>query len=154
MALIAERAGARPVVPAPLAPPTAAVAALKGLRAAADGRLGLSELAPLLTAYGIPILTPRLATSPGEAASFAAQLGCPVALKVASPDISHKTDVGGVTLALTSPGDVAHAAALMLARVRARRPSAAIHGVLIQPMRPRGRNCSWAPCATRSSGRS
>jgi acyl-CoA synthetase (NDP forming) len=53
--------------------------------------------------------------------------------------ISHKTDVGGVTLGLTSPTDVAHAAALMLARVRARRPDAAIRGIVVQPMAPPGK---------------
>jgi acetate---CoA ligase (ADP-forming) len=139
MALIAERARARPTEPGPSARPPAAVAALEGLRAATAERLGLSELAPLLIAYDIPILTPRLARSPEEAAAIAGQLGCPVALKIASPDISHKTDVGGVTLGLTSPGDVAHAAALMLARVRARRPGAAIRGIVVQPMAPLGK---------------
>jgi acyl-CoA synthetase (NDP forming) len=128
-----------PSEPRPSALPTAAVAAIEGLRAANGERLGLVELAPLLIAYDIPVLTPRLASSPEEAAAIAGQLGCPVALKIAASDISHKTDVGGVTLGLTSPADVAHAAALMLARVQARRPGAVIRGIVVQPMAPPGK---------------
>jgi acetyltransferase len=139
MALSAERARARPDEPGPSAPPPAALAAIEGLRTASADRLGLAELAALLTAYDIPILMPRLARSPEEAAAIARQLGCPVALKIASSDISHKTDVGGVTLGLTSADAVARAAALMLARVRARRPDAAIRGIVVQPMAPPGR---------------
>ncbi len=139
MALVTERARANPAEPSPSARPTAAVAALEGLRAADGERLGLAELAPLLIAYDIPILTPRLARSPEEAAALAAQLACPVALKIASADISHKTDVGGVTLGLTSPADVADAAVVMLARARVRRPDATIRGLLVQPMAPPGK---------------
>jgi hypothetical protein len=64
--------------------------------------------------------------------------GYPVALKVASPDISHKTEVGGVTLDLRNAQAVREAAAAMCARVAARRPQARIEGVLVQPMVPAG----------------
>jgi acyl-CoA synthetase (NDP forming) len=57
-----------------------------------------------------------------------------VALKVISPDISHKTEVGGVRLGLRFASDVADAASEMLHRVRAARPEAAIEGLLVQPM--------------------
>jgi acetyltransferase len=139
MALVAERVRADvPESPRP-AMPSAARAVLDQLRAGRVDRLGLAELTPLLTAYGIPVLAPRLAATPDEAAAVAGELGCPVALKVASPEIPHKTDVGGVALGLTSPVEVADAAALMLARVRARRPDATIRGVLVQPMAPPGK---------------
>ena len=62
-----------------------------------------------------------------------------MALKLRSPDISHKTDVGGVHLGLQAPAEVAAATTAMLARVRAARPEARIDGVLVQPMAPHGK---------------
>ena len=139
MALVTERARAAAPEPAESTPLAAAPVLLDWLRAAGGRRLDLGDLTPLLTAYDIPVLVPRLAGTPEEAAAIAGELGCPVALKIASPDISHKTDIGGVTLGLTSPTDVAHTAALMLARVRARHPEAAIRGLMVQPMAPPGK---------------
>jgi acetyltransferase len=139
MALVAERTRADVPEPTWWATPTTGRAALDRLRAAGGERLGLAELTPLLLAYGVSVLTSRLADTPDEAAAIAGALGGPVALKIASPDIPHKTDVGGVTLGLTAPTDVAHAAALMLARIRARRPDARIRGLLVQPMAPPGK---------------
>ena len=139
MALVAERARAdRFDLPTSATPPAARVA-LDRLRAAGVERLGLSELTPLLAAYGIPVLVPRLAGTAGEAAAAAGELGCPVALKIVSPDISHKTDVGGVALGLASPDEVARAAVAMVARIRTQRPDAAIQGFLVQPMAPAGK---------------
>jgi acetyltransferase len=88
--------------------------------------LGMQELAPVLESYGIPCAAARPAASPAEAAAAAAALGFPVALKVLSPDISHKSDVGGVRLGLASTAEVAGAAAAMLDAVRAARPQARI----------------------------
>jgi acetyltransferase len=139
MALVAERTRAVEPEPTRWATPTTGREALDRLRADGAERLGLAELTPLLAAYGIPVLMPRLAGNPDEAAAIAGALGGPVALKIASPDIPHKTDVGGVTLGLTSPTDVGHAAASMLARIRARRPDARIWGLLVQPMAPPGK---------------
>ena len=62
-----------------------------------------------------------------------------MALKIASPQISHKTDVGGVVLGLSSPSEVLAAANAMLVRVRSRRPDATIQGILVQPMAPAGK---------------
>jgi acetyltransferase len=141
MALVAERSR-RAVDTAPpvfrVAAP-AARGAIDALRAAGGDGLGLSELTPLLTAYGIPVLAPRVVGSAEEAAAAASQLGSAVALKIVSRDISHKTDVGGVALGLASPAEVADAAAAMLARVRGRRPDAVIQGLLVQPMAPPGK---------------
>jgi acetyltransferase len=138
-ALVAERARTdRFDLPTSVTPPAARVV-FDRLRAAGVERLGLSELTPLLTAYGIPVLVPRLAGTAVEAAAVAGELGCPVALKIVSPDISHKTDVGGVALGLASPDEVARAAVAMVARIRTRRPDAAIQGFLVQPMAPAGK---------------
>jgi acetyltransferase len=139
LALVAERAGAQTSEPSCAITPPGARAELDRVRAAGLERLSLFELTPLLRAYGIPVLAPRLAGTPDEAAAIAGELACPVALKIVSPDISHKTDVGGVTLGLASPTDVAHAAVRMLARVRTRRPDATIRGLLVQPMAPVGK---------------
>jgi acetyltransferase len=139
MARVAE---SRPSdVPAATATVPSAAVALEMARLAAAGatRLGLAELSPILAAYRIPVLTPQLAASPEAAADIARDLGQPVAVKIVSPDISHKTDVGGVALGLASPAEVAQAAAGMLARVRARRPDAQIQGLLVQPMAPPGK---------------
>jgi acetyltransferase len=139
MALVAE--GRRIDTSAgPTASPPASVAAeMARLVAAGVTRLGLAELLPILAAYRIPVLTPRLAENPQAAAAVARDLGQPVALKIASPDISHKTDVGGVVLGVSSPPDVLAAADAMLARVRHRRPDATIQGILVQPMAPSGK---------------
>jgi acetyltransferase len=139
MALLAERARSELSAPLRSMPPPGARTAIDRLRGAGAERFGLFELTPLLATYGIPILAPRLAGTAAEAAAIAGELGCPVALKIASPDISHKTDVGGVSLGLTSPAEVGRAAAAMLARVREHRPDAAVQGFIVQPMAPPGK---------------
>jgi acetyltransferase len=107
-------------------------AALDAARAA--GTLGLLEGGPLLEAYGIEVVPARLARTPAEAAEVARTLGPPVAIKIVSPDITHKTDVGGVVLGLATPEDVAAAAEAMLAGVARARPRARLDGVLVQSM--------------------
>jgi len=109
------------------------------LAAAGTAQLGLIELGPLLEAYGIPCAGGHAAATPEDAATIAARLGFPVALKVLSPDITHKTEVGGVALGLGSAAEVTRAAGEMLGRVRAARPQARIEGVLVQPMVGAGR---------------
>jgi acetyltransferase len=107
-------------------------AALAVARAA--GTLGILEGAPLLEAYGIDVVPARLARTPAEAAEVARALGLPVAIKIVSPDITHKTDVGGVALGLASAEAVADAAGSMLARVHRARSEARLEGVLVQTM--------------------
>src|SRR5262249_3851065 len=102
-------------------------------------QFGLIDLAPLLERAGIRCAPWRLAESAGDAAAAAQCLGFPVALKICSPDISHKTDVGGVRLGLRSAEEGAAAATAMLERVRAERPAAAIAGLLVQRMADRGK---------------
>ncbi|MEC9431688.1 MAG: acetate--CoA ligase family protein [Pseudomonadota bacterium] len=78
-----------------------------------------------------------LATSAAEAASLAAALGRPAALKIQSPDIPHKTEAGGVSLGVAADAAADEYAAL-LARVKAHAPDARIEGVLVEPMAPGG----------------
>ncbi len=83
---------------------------------------------------GIPMVESRLCVDPREAARAAAQLGFPAAVKIASPDIAHKSDIGGVALDLAAADDVAQAAAAILRTARSARPDARIDGVLVSPM--------------------
>ena len=90
--------------------------------ALANGRSWLdpAEVETVLDAYRIPRPQSLLAAAPDEAAAAAAALGFPVALKIRSPDIVHKSDVGGIALGLGDTGAVRDAAAAMLARIGAR----------------------------------
>ena len=78
-----------------------------------------------------PITLPQ---DPDEAAAVAASIGFPVALKIRSPDITHKSDVGGVALNLGDADRVRREASAMLERVKAARPDARLDGFLLQPM--------------------
>ncbi len=104
------------------------------LAKAPDGWLGALEVQALLEAYRIPIVKTVLAADPAAAAKAAAQIGGPVALKIFSPDITHKSDVGGVVLNVGGAEAARAAAAQMLARVAAHAPKARIEGLLVQQM--------------------
>jgi len=125
----------------------AAVAdAIRGGRARADGSIWLDpiESGRLLAAYSIPIAPALFARDPDAAAEAAAPLlaeGSTVVAKILSPDIVHKSEVGGVRLNLTSERAVHQAVADILARARAARPDACVAGVTIHPMilRPKAR---------------
>jgi len=95
---------------------------------------GEEEIAGFLRGYGIPVVETRLARSPGEASGIAGEIGFPVALKISSPDISHKTDVGGVVLNLDTPGAVETAYQEIIENTRRKLPDASIRGVLVQKM--------------------
>ncbi len=104
-----------------------------------DGRRWLDALesAQVLTAYGIPAVPTVLARDSREAGLVARPFlasGRAIAIKIASPDIVHKSDIGGVALGLTSEAAAEAAAAEIIARARAARPEARITGVIIQPM--------------------
>jgi acyl-CoA synthetase (NDP forming) len=83
---------------------------------------------------GIPVLGERLVTTADAAARAASEIGYPVVLKIASPDLPHKTEVGGVAIGLRSEAEVRQAHAVMLGSVGAKAPSAAIDGVIVAPM--------------------
>ncbi len=106
---------------------------------AAAGR-GLTENSAkaLLAAYGVPRPPEALATSADEAVAAATQIGGPVALKVQSPDITHKTEAGAVALGIAGDAAVREAYRKVLANAKVAHPNAAIEGVLIQRMAPPG----------------
>jgi acetyltransferase len=105
-------------------------------RVRAEGRVsvGEAEAREVLEAYGFPIPKSRLAKTPEEAIEIAEEIGYPVVLKIASPDILHKTDVGGVKLNLRSPDDVRDAFDLIVYRAGRYVPGARIWGCLVQQM--------------------
>lgn len=124
--------------PAEHRPATPHRAAAKSMLAAAIARgqttLTDPEARAILNAYGLPVVEDRQAATPEAAAQAAESLGRPVALKILSPDISHKSDVGGVVLNLSGPAAVLAAAEAMLGRVASARPDARIEGFVVQPM--------------------
>jgi acetyltransferase len=93
-----------------------------------------SEAKSLLAAYGIPVAEGREGHSADEVVSLAETVGFPVVLKVVSPQITHKTDVGGVQLNLANEAQVRAAYGEMFSNVRQARPDAQIHAVSVQPM--------------------
>jgi acyl-CoA synthetase (NDP forming) len=99
----------------------------------------LHEAAEILKHYGIPIVRGIPAPDEARAIRVAKELGFPVAMKVISKQISHKSDVGGVQLNLRSEVGVADAYRDMNQRIRQAYPEAKIEGVLIQPMVTGGR---------------
>jgi acyl-CoA synthetase (NDP forming) len=96
--------------------------------------LNAQDTCALLHAYGIPAAASALAHSADEAAALAAVVGFPVAAKIASSHVPHKTDIGGVRLNLTSAADVRKAFSDIIARARQIVPENAIDGITIQPM--------------------
>ncbi|MBM3471405.1 MAG: CoA-binding protein [Armatimonadetes bacterium] len=102
--------------------------------------LAPGEAARVMAAYGIPAQPAALAQTATEAAALACQMGFPVALKVVSPEITHKSDVGGVMLDLPDAAAVAGGFAAMLERVRSVRPDSRIDGVIVQRMLPAGQD--------------
>ncbi|OGK97211.1 MAG: hypothetical protein A3I14_15955 [Candidatus Rokubacteria bacterium RIFCSPLOWO2_02_FULL_73_56] len=135
MAALAERRALSRAAFAPAVDRAGARAHVDRLAAAGTASLGLLEGAPLLEAYGVPVLGARAVEDGAGAARAARELGGPVALKILSPDISHKTEVGGVRLGVP-PAEAGAAAEALLARVRAARPAARLAGVLVQRMAP------------------
>jgi acetyl coenzyme A synthetase (ADP forming)-like protein len=110
-------------------------------RVRAEGRvsIGDAEAWTVLEAYGLKVPQSRLARTPEEGIEIAEEIGYPVVLKVASPDILHKTDVGGVKLNLGSPDDVRDAFDLIVYRAGRYVPGARIWGCQVQQMVPPGR---------------
>jgi len=102
----------------------------------AEGNSVLSETTSkdLLEAYGIDTTMPQAAKTAEEAVAVANKIGYPVVLKIMSPQITHKTDAGGVKLNLHSADDVRTAFRQITEQVKARFPEAEIEGVTVQPM--------------------
>jgi len=86
--------------------------------------------------YGIPVTRFKVALTQDEATKFADQIGYPIVLKIVSPDVIHKFDVGGVILDLKNPTEVKEAYDKILNNVKKHKPDAKIVGVLVQEMAP------------------
>lgn len=141
LAALARAAAAQRVIenyrePAEVAgdPPPGLVDALS----TADGVLDEVTSKRLLEGVGIPALGQDVARDAEEAERIAERIGYPVALKVVSPDIPHKTDAGGVRLDISSPAMLREAHAGLLAAVRSHSPDARVEGVLVERMAPTG----------------
>jgi acetyltransferase len=135
----------------PASPPdrAAAAAVLASCAAAGGGWLDADGVRAVLAAYGLPQVPQRsVPPAPDAAAAAAAELGFPVALKIRSPDLTHKSDLGGVVLDIADAPAVRAAAAAMLERVGAARPGARLEGFVVQPMVQRRRACELIVGAT------
>ena len=117
--------------------------------ASSTGLLGEVAAKQLLSDYGIPVVPTSIARSAAEASELAASFGFPVVLKIMSPDISHKTDVGGVELNLASPAAVAAAFDRIMGSILRQQPTAQIEGVAVQPMVAASRGVELLLGATR-----
>ena len=101
-----------------------------------DGRtlLNEEESKAFLLTYGIPVTMAKLASGPEAAVSIAGGLGYPVVIKVVSPDIPHKSEVGGVIMGIESTAALKEAYEKLMLRVKQRAPEAAITGVSVEKM--------------------
>jgi acetate---CoA ligase (ADP-forming) len=101
---------------------------------ARTGRTATRDIKALFQTYGLQLPNEAMAKTPADAAAAAKGAGFPVALKIVSPDASHKTEVGGVALNLTDASQVEVRAHAMLAQLRAVNPTATVDGFLVQEM--------------------
>jgi len=101
-----------------------------------EGRSILTEFESkkILKQAGIPVVETKLAKTQKEAVSLSQKMGFPVALKIASPDVIHKSDSGGVKLSVNSVAEVKKSYDEILKKVRKQYPDAVVHGVSVQKM--------------------
>jgi acyl-CoA synthetase (NDP forming) len=101
-----------------------------------EARTTLTEIEAkeMLKQAGISVVDTRLATSRETAISISRQLGFPVVLKIASPDVTHKSDAGGVKLGLRTARQVDKAYVDIVTAIKQKHPQAVIHGVSVQKM--------------------
>lgn len=137
-----KRAGkrSRPAIRTPhrLASQAANRTAAELLDQSSERTLTEREAKEILSAYGVPVVNERLVHDAEEAVATAAAFGYPVALKVESPDLPHKTEAGVIRLDLKSATDVRAAYDAVMANARKVTPPPRINGVLVQPMIPPG----------------
>jgi len=109
-------------------------------RAYGEGRKHLlePEAKTICAEYGIPVPRFKIASDPEEAVEFAEEIGYPVVLKIVSPDVLHKTDVGGVLLNVLDADGVREGFKRILDTVRGHVPNARVIGVLVEEMAPKG----------------
>lgn len=111
----------------------------EGVRKENRDRLYEMEVHDVLCSYGFRQPKSLFATTPEEAVAAAKGIGCPVVMKIISPQISHKSDIGGVRINLNSKKDVENAFFDITTHVRNIMPAAHISGVMIQEMIPKGK---------------
>lgn len=101
-----------------------------------DGRRTFSEVEAkqLLALFGVPVVPSIHANSPAAVAAACQDMAAPYVVKIVSPDLTHKSDIGGVVLGLADAAAAGAAAEAMLARIRVRAPDARIDGFSVQPM--------------------
>ena len=102
-------------------------------------QVGEAQAKTILRAYGFTVPAGSVAPTARGAVEIAEKVGYPVAMKIVSPDIIHKSDMGGVKLNLDSPNAVEDAFDLMMLRIRQRAPEATLDGVYVEQMCRRGR---------------
>ena len=115
-------------------------AAAGGILTAAYGKESLGEAytRPLLAAYGIPQVEGGFAGTAQRAAEIAGRIGYPVVMKIVSPQLLHKSDVGGIRLNLADSAAVIAEYDRMMQEIHAARPDAELEGVMVEKMAPRG----------------
>jgi acetate---CoA ligase (ADP-forming) len=96
--------------------------------------MGEKEANEILHCYGFPLLRSRLVNDPGELAAAVREVGAPVAMKIVSPDIVHKFDVGGVRLKIKTVDEARRTHDEIMENVLRHNPSARIHGILVEAM--------------------
>ncbi|WP_440947369.1 acetate--CoA ligase family protein [Methanosarcina sp. T3] len=116
----------------------AAARIIEAARAKNQHILGLESF-DILKAYGIPVVRTAFAKTAEEAAKTAEEIGYPLVMKVVSPQISHKSDVGGIRLSLQNRDDVQAAYREMMETIPEKRPDASLEGVQLQQMLSDGR---------------
>ncbi len=109
------------------------------VRASGRVELGEVEAREVMAAYGMRLPESRLARSPEEAAQIATEIGFPVVMKISSPDILHKSDIGGVRVGIADAQSASDAYELIAYRARKYSPNARVWGVLVQEMARKGR---------------
>jgi acyl-CoA synthetase (NDP forming) len=97
-----------------------------------------TEAKRVLARAGIPVMSERLVASAEEAAAAAAELGFPVAMKIVSPDIAHKTEIGGVLLDVPDAAEARRGYARLCAAAAEKAPAARVSGVAVAPMASEG----------------
>ncbi len=109
-------------------------------KAKAEGRTSLleCEAKEICMEYGIPVNKFALAKNPDEAVQLAEKVGYPVVMKIVSPQIIHKSDVGGVILNIDTPEKVRESYDRIISNVKSHVPDAHITGILVQNMAPHG----------------
>jgi len=114
--------------------------AAEGILVAVHGKESLGEALtrPLLAAYGIPQVEGGFAGTAQRAAEIAERIGYPVVMKIVSPQLLHKSDVGGIKLNLADRDAVLEMYEQMMREISAARPEAELEGVMVEKMAPRG----------------